>query len=223
MNKYLTELHSHTKESSSCSVVSAKGLVDIYKNKGYSTVVITNHCSKDNLKLVENKKWKDQVDYVCLGFDVAKEYGDKLNINVLFGVEITLEVTDSDYLIYGIDRTFLDQNELIYLYTLKELFDAVKKSGGLLVQAHPFRDNIQLAPLEFVDGIEVFNGNQNENSRNNKAIEYGEKTDKILTSGSDFHHNYDVARGGIITDEEIKNNEQLVKTLNNRKFQIKTT
>ena len=74
----------------------------------------------------------------------------------------------------------------------------------LLVQAHSFRDNIQLAPLEYIDGIEVFNGCQNEVSRNEKALEYGKNTNKILTSGSDFHRIDDLGQGGIITGIEIK-------------------
>lgn len=49
--KYLTELHLHTKESSSCSQIPAKEMVEEYKNQGYATIVITDHCSKS--------KWQD--------------------------------------------------------------------------------------------------------------------------------------------------------------------
>jgi len=220
MNKYLTELHAHTKESSSCSVISAKKLIDLYKNKGYSTIVITDHCSKSNWKLWTKRNWKKKIDRMRRGFNIARDYGNKFGINVLFGVEITLKTTDSDYLIYGLDRSFLDENEFIYLYTLEKLFNLVKSRGGLLIQAHPFRNDIQLAPLEFIDGIEVFNGCQDENSRNDKAIEYGQKTNKILTSGSDFHHVYDLAKGGIITDKEIKDNKQLIKILKTNNFSL---
>lgn len=220
MSEYLTELHSHTKESSSCSAVSAKNLIDLYKSKSYSTIVITDHCSKSNLKLWTNQNWRKRVDRVCQGFNIAKEYGDKLKINVLFGVEITLKTTDSDYLIYGLDRSFLDENESIYLYTLEKLFNLVKTKGGALVQAHPFRKNIQLAPLKFIDGIEVFNGCQDENSRNNKAVKYGKETNKILTSGSDFHQVYDVDKGGIKTEKEIKNNEQLIRIFKTNNFSL---
>lgn len=33
MNKYLTELHLHTKESSSCSEISARKMIEEYKNR----------------------------------------------------------------------------------------------------------------------------------------------------------------------------------------------
>lgn len=99
----------------------------------------------------------------------------------------------------------------IYEYTLEELYKLCDKKGYLLVQAHPFRDDIQLALLEYIDGIEVFNGCQDEVSRNDKALEYGKSTNKILTSGSDFHRLGDLARGGIITEVEIKDIKQLVE------------
>lgn len=44
--KYLTELHLHTKESSSCSQILAKKMIEEYKKQSYSTIVITDHCSK---------------------------------------------------------------------------------------------------------------------------------------------------------------------------------
>lgn len=135
-------------------------------------------------------------------------------------MEITLRITDSDYLIYGIDKDFLYENEKIYEYTLEELYKACEKKGYLLVQAHPFRDNIELAPLKYIEGIEVYNGCQDEISRNDKALEYGKSTNKILTSGSDFHRLDDLARGGIATEVEITEINQLVDLLRSREYKL---
>lgn len=44
-------------------------------------------------------------------------------MNILLGVEITLQITDSDYLVCGIDKEFLYENEKIYEYTLEEYED----------------------------------------------------------------------------------------------------
>lgn len=219
--KYLTELHLHTQESSSCSEISAKEMVEEYKNQGYSTIVITDHCSKNKMERLGNISWKEKIDYVFKGFDLAEKYGNSLGLNILLGVEITLHITDSDYLVYGIDKDFLYENEKIYEYSLKDLYNLCNKKGYLLVQAHPFRDNIELAPLKYIDGIEVYNGCQDEVSRNEKALEYGKGTDRILTSGSDFHRLDDLTRGGIITEVEIKDIKQLVEILKTRKFKIR--
>lgn len=221
MEKYFTELHLHTSESSSCSWTPAKQMIDLYHEQGYSTIVVTDHCSKHKMDRLGNISWKEKIDYVLNGFNIAKKYGNTFNMNILLGVEITLQETDSDYLIYGIDKDFLYENEEIYSYSLEKLYKICHEKGYLLIQAHPFRDNIQLAPLEYIDGIEVYNGCQIEISRNDKALEYGNNTDKILTSGSDFHRLEDLAQGGIITSIEIKNINQLVEILKNRDYQIK--
>ena len=49
MSEYLTEIHLHTKESSSCSEIPAREMVKAYKKEGYSTIIITDHCSKSNM------------------------------------------------------------------------------------------------------------------------------------------------------------------------------
>lgn len=220
MKEYLTELHLHTKECSKCSQIPAKQMIDEYKKAGYSTIVVTDHCSKSNISRLGDISWKEKIDFIYNGFDIAKQYGNKLGMNILLGVEITLEITDSDYLVYGIDKEFLYENEKIYEYTLEELYNICNKKGYLLVQAHPFRDNIQLAPLKYIDGIEIFNGCQDEVSRNDKALEYGKSTNKILTSGSDFHRLSDLARGGISTDVEIKDIKQLVEVLIRKDYKL---
>lgn len=220
MQTYLTELHTHTKESSSCSKVPAKQMIESYKKEGYSTIVITDHCSESKMNRLGNISWKEKIDYVYKGFDIAQQYGNELDMNILLGVEVTLQITDSDYLIYGIDKKFLYENERIYEYTLEKLHKICKKKGYLLVQAHPFRDDIELAPLENIDGIEVYNGCKDEISRNDKALEYGKSTNKILTSGSDFHALNDLAQGGIMTEVEIKGINQLVEILKSREYKL---
>lgn len=217
---YLTEIHLHTKESSSCSEIPAGEIIEKYKEQGYSTVVVTDHCSKSKMERLGDRSWKEKMDYVFRGYDIAKEYENKLKMNVLLGVEITLQITDSDYLVYGIEKDFLYENEKIYQYSLKELYELCNKKGYLLVQAHPFRDEIELAPLKYIDGIEIYNGCQDEISRNEKAEQYGNHTDKILTSGSDFHRWGDLARGGIATEIKIKNEKQLIDVLKSKTYQL---
>lgn len=39
MKKYLTELHLHTKESSVCSRIPAKEMLEAYQKEGYSTII----------------------------------------------------------------------------------------------------------------------------------------------------------------------------------------
>ena len=216
---YKTELHCHTKESSSCAKVEANRLVQLYQKAGYQTIVITDHCSKSKMECFKNVSWKEKVEYILQGYKQAELEARNVGMTVLLGCEITLTITDSDYLVWGIEENFLQEHEKIYDYTLANLHRLCEEKGYLLVQAHPFRDEIELAPLEEIDGIEVFNGCHDEISRNEKAWDYGRKTNKILTSGSDFHAEADLARGGIITKEPIQNNTQLLKILKEEKFE----
>jgi histidinol phosphatase-like PHP family hydrolase len=62
MNEYLTELHLHTKESSSCSEIPAKQMIETYKKEGYSTIVITDHCSKSKMDRLGNISWREKID-----------------------------------------------------------------------------------------------------------------------------------------------------------------
>lgn len=144
---YLTELHLHTKESSSCSNIPAKEMIEAYKEKGYSTIVITDHCSKGKMERLGNISWKQKMDYVFTGFDIAKEYGESLGLNILLGVEITLHQTDSDYLVYGIDQDFLYNNEKIYEYSLPKLYNLEDLARGGIVTTEKIKDINQLVKV----------------------------------------------------------------------------
>ena len=52
------------------------------------------------------------------------------------------------------------------------------------------------------------------------TVEYGKNTNKILTSGSDFHRLDDLGQGGIITNIEIKDIKQLVEVLKSKNYKL---
>lgn len=215
---YKTELHIHTRESSRYSKISAKNILKVYKKNKYSTIVTTDHLySKDmgEYKKSNIKKWRRQIDKVCFGNEKMKLLNEKLGygLNILFSIELTLKETDSDYLVYGITKEFLYDNEKIYDLTLKQLHKLCKDNNFLLIQAHPFRDNIKRAEFEDVDGYEGYNGCKDEESRNFKALNYGINSGKLITSGSDAHRKYDTCSGGIQTKDEIKSIEELIHVL----------
>ena len=219
---YKTETHLHTKESSYCSQVSAEEMMHLYKEKGYKTVIITNHYSMGNLNIPMAYSWEERIDYLLLGYKNAQKLSSSLSMNVLFGIELTLYETRSDYLIYGITEQFLKENKHLYNLTLKELVDICKNNNFLIVEAHPFRDNMELVPLEFNMPIEVYNGCHDVNSRNELAKKYVKENKLIGISGSDFHHINDLARGGIITDTEIKTIQDYINVVLENKFEMIT-
>ena len=72
-----------------------------------------------------------------------------------------------------------------------QVFDAVNREGGLMIQAHPFRlrgyiGAIHLHPRE-VHGVEVYNGG-NQPAENDLALAYATAYNFPMTSGSDIHN-----------------------------------
>ncbi len=223
--KFKTELHAHSAPVSACGKAEPEEIVREYLARGYSTVVLTNHLSRFTYK---NKRmgdlselpWEEKIDYYMSGYHALKEAaGDKLNI--LFGCELRSNIDENDYLIYGITEEFLRSVPDLYDIKIKELSPMVREAGFLFLQAHPFRNNMCVTEPSLLDGIEIFNGNYDHDSRNDIARLWAEKFNLIATSGSDYHltreHAFD---GGILTDEPITSNEQLLRILRSGNFEL---
>lgn len=213
---YKTELHSHTRETSNCGKASAAELIDLYVAEGYSTVVITDHLSTHTYFKYnyERMSWNEKIDVFVQGYNAALEAA-RGRINVLFGMELRFDSSDSpnDYLVFGIDEKFLRKNHDLIDMDIKSFFKMARRNNLLVFQAHPFRFGTTLTDPGYLDGIEVHNGCVRHNSNNDVAEFWADKYGLRKSSGSDFHRIGDEARGGIITDTEIKTNEQLLDVL----------
>lgn len=211
--KYKTELHAHTSEVSRCAHICGEELVEIYEKAGYSTVVITDHMSKRTFPVVKKRKWNEYVDDYLIGYNAAKKAAQG-RLNIILGMEISFYENDNDYLVYGVDEKFLRRHPNMMEMGIRKFSAVAKRSGLIVVQAHPFRDHMTVIKPGIVEGIEIFNAHPGHDSRNDIARMWAEKYGyKIRTSGSDFHEVQHGARGGIITDFEIKTNKDLLKTL----------
>ena len=76
-----------------------------------------------------------------------------------------------------------------------------------------------------VDGYEVYNGHNEQRSRNEMALAWGTyartvRKRVIFTSGSDKHDCHHVPDGGILTDEPITSMEQLVSVLESGEYKL---
>ncbi len=136
-----------------------------------------------------------------------KNVGDKLGIDVLFGVEE--EVSKGlEVLCYGITPEILLAHPELENNDCKLWHDVLGESGVLCIQAHPFRrrgsiPNPGLLPLDCIDGIEVFNsGNTAEDNASALAFAAAHP-ELILTSGADTHGVASCCIGGIETEERI--------------------
>ncbi len=216
--KYKTELHCHTAESSlECGKVSAKDIVNIYEDAGYSTLVITDHFGG---KHISDKGIQYDICTFYEGYKCAVEA--KKNINLILGVEVNLAGSANDYLVYGITEDFVRENPEMYRLTAAEFCDFVHEKGLLVYQAHPFRDRMTIIHPSLCDGIEVFNAHPKHDSRNNIAMEWAKMYGKNAISGSDAHRPAGMALSGIKTKEEIKTSAELLSVLRSCDYKLIT-
>ncbi len=178
------ELHAHTMPVSSCGRVSPEDTVKNYADIGCDCLVITNHLNPDWL---EGDPAVRAEEYLSDYFR-AKAYGDTCGMRVILGVEIRFAENSNDYLVYGIEPEdiakiipFLDKG-------ISEFYRGIKTEKNLILQAHPFRKNMELAPIDSIDGIEVFNCHPNHNSSIALAARYAKAHNFIYTGASDYHH-----------------------------------
>lgn len=218
-NLFKYETHFHTQETSPCARVPAKKAVRLYKEAGYTGIVVTDHyyrlffnmhpfCSKDR-----------KIDLFLKGYNLAMEEGQKLGLDIFHGMEIRFREDPNDYLVYGINEKFLREHKKLHNLTLQQFRELTSGLGIAIVQAHPFRPGLTPAPPSLLDGIEVFNGNPRHDSSNHLALKYAEENGLIGISGSDFHRPQDVARGGIVTKEKIPAGRFAEWILNKKNFE----
>ncbi len=220
---YKTELHAHTSETSNCGEVSAAGLVEAYIKNGYSTVVITDHLSTHTYFKYDydSMSWDEKIDVFVRGYKAAVEAA-KGRLNVLFGMELRFDSSYSpnDYLVFGIDESFLRNNKELIDMNIKSFSKLAHENGLLVFQAHPFRTDMAIVNPKYLDGIEVYNACVRHNSNNDIALAWAEKYKLRQSSGSDFHKPGDEAHAGIITETEIKSNEDLIKVLLSGNYEL---
>ena len=201
------ETHLHTAECDIFAHVKAKDAVKMYKNAGYDCIVVTDHYFslffdwfRDELSGMTHEKIMQRW---LRGYYNAKEEGEKIDVTVLPGAEVRFDGTINDYLVYGIDEDFLlHAPRLNNLANVSELI-SVLPNDACVFQTHPFRNKMTVEDPSPLFGIEVRNGGTDA-FRNDMARIFAEHYGKAMLSGSDFHKEQHLARGGIECNRQIK-------------------
>ena len=221
--EYLFEMHTHTKEVSTCAVAYAEDLIESYKNSDYKGFVLTNHLNPSTFERVglEHADWDKKIDHFMKGFNaVKKAAGDRFT--VLLGFEINFYNTSNDYLVYGATEEFLRSHGDLMAMGSKKFSKLCREEGLLFIQAHPFRRGMKVTDWNILDGYEVFNGNPRHNSNNDIAEIWAKKHNKtIVVSGSDFHEIGDACAGGVYFKNPINNNDDLLRELRSGNYTLK--
>ncbi|MFA5447998.1 MAG: PHP-associated domain-containing protein [Sphaerochaeta sp.] len=226
MSQYLYETHLHTREASACATSWAIEYIDPYLAAGFSGIIVTDHFFNGNTNIPSNLSWEKQVHRFARGYERAKEAGDQAGLSVFFGWEACYG--DDEYLIYGLDKEWLLDHPEIMRWDQATLFEVVDRAGGLMIQAHPFRErsynwSIQLYP-DAVHGVEVVNG-ANDIDQNQRARLYAEEYDLLMTSGTDIHSIDKVgpATRGMGFDYPLSTIEEFIQAVKERHYTLLDT
>jgi hypothetical protein len=217
-NRY--ELHFHTSEVSRCAHVSASESVLRYHELGYQGIVVTDHYHRAFFEESDVLPWSQQVDRFWSGYETAARASSNLDLIVLPGMEIRFDENNNDYLVYGMDRAFLEAYPRLYEMTLRSFRPLAEEHGLLVFQAHPFRNTMTIMHPYLLDGIEVFNGNVRHDARNDIAALWARKHALRTISGSDFHRYEDAGLAGLDFAGIIRSCRDLVDALSKENYNI---
>ncbi len=218
---YLYETHFHTKEISPCAKVPAKTGVSMYKDAGYSGVLVTDHFATEYLlRNYKGNSWRDKIDYYLEGYRTAKKY-ETNDFSVMLGIELRFIDNENDYIIFGIDEKFLYSNEWFTNLTVKEFKPIADKNGLTVIQAHPFRRKMVIIDPRYITGVEVYNGNRRYEPSYEIASVWAKTHNLYATSGSDFHQPEDLARGGIFLNNPVKTQKEFRKAILSDDYKLK--
>ena len=185
---FLYETHMHTCQGSACGRATGREQAKVYRDAGYTGIIITDHFFGGNTAVDRRLPWEQRIDLFWQGYEEAKEEGDRIGLDVFFGLE--QNHAGDEYLIYGLTKEYMKAHPEMEHWNRRQQLEEVHRAGGCVIQAHPFRmrfymDRIRLG-LRFCDGIEAANAG-NDQLDDARALLYGREYGLVMTAGSDNH------------------------------------
>lgn len=217
---FIYETHLHTYESSACASTPAAEYPAYYKAAGYSGIFITDHFFNGNCRIPPMKDWKERIMAFCRSYELAKEAGDKIGFPVFFGWEANFD--GDEFLIYGLGSDWLIEHPDLLTYSRSRQYDIIHGDGGLVVQAHPFRERPYISTIyvnpDNCDAMEAYNTFNYDYCNHNAEI-YCRKNNIFMTSGSDLHLKGSTETEnlyGMMFDTPLKDEMDYVRRILNR-------
>ena len=199
--KYIYETHMHTKEASACSGTEGREFIKYMSDLGYSGIIITDHFFNGNS---------------CYKHALEEAQKTGSDLTVMFGIEYNFK--GDEFLLYGVDEKWLLDNPDIMEKDRYEVCESVHNYGGIMVQAHPYRERGYLSEINLTpavcDGVEVYNA-CNPDYQNSLGYEYAVEKKFRMSAGSDIHNPGQPDMGGMSFDHKINSIEEYVKAFMN--------
>lgn len=219
---FLYETHLHTSEASACAHNSGAQMARACKEYGYTGIFVTDHNWGGNTAVDRGLVWEEWVDKFCQGYEHAKAEGDKIGLDVFFGYEAGFWGTE--FLLYGIDKEWMLRTPQLWTATVEEQYRLVHENGGMVIHAHPFRDEsyipeIRLYPrwVDGVEGVNATHSNSKSSGHNKqefdvKARAYAKEHKLPMTAGSDIHSTL-LFGGGVAFKRRLRSAQDYVQAI----------
>ena len=203
----LIDLHAHSSGISRCCQIPAEEVLKTAKEYGIDGIVLTNHYQKSYLQ-------NDDADAFAKAyveeFHYTEKIAEELGLKVFFGVEVTTELYKNVHmLVYGVSEKFVLENPRVFELNQEELYKLVKVYGGVLVQAHPFRNGCTVLDTAYLDGVEINCHPLYGNSYQKDLMEIAAENKLLLTCGGDYHADTYRAHCGMYLPDDIGDNNEL--------------
>jgi len=219
---YKYETHMHTAEVSACAVKYAAQQVMDYIDRGFTGIIITDHFINGYTTCPKNLSWDESMRFFYNGYQAAKTAGDRLGLDVFFGWEYSIR--GADFLTYGLDLRFLLSNPNFDKMNIEEYSVFIRKAGGYLAQAHPYRKEDYIEhdyPVQphLIDGVEVYNA-MDKKEANDKALAFAIKNDLPMQAGTDSHGRGNVFYRGIGLKKRAKTIFDIINAIKAKEVKI---
>ena len=131
------------------------------------------------------------------GMRMPEDGGDANDLSVFFGFESCYR--GPEFLIYGVDKPWLKAHPQLKDASMAEQYRLVHEAGGMVIQAHPFREEDYMEVIgqypDLVDGLEGVNATHcsplslhHKNPQwDRQARELARRKGLPITAGSDVH------------------------------------
>ena len=221
---FLYETHLHTNRGSACGHNTGWEMAEAAKLYGYAGIVVTEHNWGGNTCIPKSLGWNDWVDEFTKGYYEALEYGEQNDLDVFWGYEAGFDATE--FLIYGLTPDWLKTHPEIRDATVEEQFELVHGGGGIVVHAHPFREEYYIPEIRlfpnYVDAVEGVNATHschrskihNDPKFDERALAYAKKEELPITAGSDVHST-EMLGGGMAFRKRLKSLHDLCDAIVN--------
>ena len=209
--EYIYETHLHTREGSACSPTPPEVYIEYMIKCGYSGFIVTDHFFNGNSCIPKDWPWEKRVDQYCRGYEIAKAAAEGTELNVMFGIEYNFQ--GDEYLLYGINKNWILDNEDIMGKSRHEVYELVHQAGGIMIQAHPYRERGYLSEIHLTpsvsDGAEVYNSG-NPDWQNALGYQYARKQNLRMSAGSDIHALSVISMGGMSFPYKINSIQEYI-------------